>query len=207
MSKIDRPIINIDLDNVVSDFSAEINLAGSEALQRPLDNHGQWDIAGQWGVSNGLYKRIFRQAVADWRIWRHSPVVPGAVEGLWELSDAEYYIRLVTHRLNHGFDFRVAIENTVAWLDDNHVPYRSLAVIGDEPKSNYKAEVLLDDAPHNITDWLKRTWDTAVVFDRPWNQTIEIPEESVWENGDIPTLHRAMDWPEAVATIREVVGQ
>lgn len=197
-----RPVINIDLDNVVSDFSTEINIAGESALGRRLQKHGQWDIAKQWDVPTGLYKRIFRQGVSEGRIWLDAPVVEGALEGLWALSDAEYYIRILTHRLNHGFDFRVAVQNTIEWLDKNHVPYRSLAVIGDEPKSNYKAEALLDDAPHNIEDWLDATllpgeelkYSTAVVFDRPWNHDLN------------PFIPRAKDWPDAVTKIREIVG-
>jgi 5'(3')-deoxyribonucleotidase len=134
-------------------------------------------------------------------------LVEGALEGLWELSDAEYHIRILTHRLNHGHDYRTAVESTVKWLDENVIPYRSLAVVGEgDHKSNYRAEILLDDGPHNITDWLNRTWDTAIVFDRPWNQEIEIPPKVIRSNGDIPTLHRAVGWKEAVETIREEVG-
>lgn len=196
-----RPVINIDLDNCVSDFSEEIHAAGEAALHRNLPSHGEWDIAKMWGVSKGAYKRIFRQAVSTGRIWRYTIPHEGALEALWELSDAEYYIRILTHRLNHGFDFRKAVESTVAWLDENHIPYRSIAVIGDEPKSNYKAEVLVDDAPHNIDDWCWNVEDgLAIVMDRPWNNRGQIRADEI-------LYERAMDWPEAVQLIRKRVGQ
>jgi 5'(3')-deoxyribonucleotidase len=166
-----------------------------------------WAIWDSWGVPKGAWERIFREGVNQGRIWRYGNLIEGALEGLWELSDAEYHIRIVTHRLNHKTDFRVAVESTAAWLDEQVIPYRSIAIVGEgDPKSNYKAEVLLDDGPHNITDWLARTWDTAIVFDRPWNQDIDVPVKSRMDNGDIPALHRAIGWPEAVETIRTVVG-
>lgn len=194
---MDRPIINIDLDGVVYDFSSAIHSEGARFLGRPVEGSMDWAIWDSWGVPKGAWERIFRQGVTEGRIWRYGGAVEGALEGLWELSDAEYHIRILTHRLNHGHDYRTAVESTAAWLDENVIPYRSLAVVGDgDHKSNYKGHILLDDGPHNIDDWVRRTWDTAIVFDRPWNQEVE----------EGPQVARATNWTHGVKLIREVVG-
>ena len=62
------------------------------------------------------------------------PVVPGAAEALWRLSDAGVWIRLITHRLYANWGHAVAVADTVAWLDEAGIPYRDLCFLGDKPQ-------------------------------------------------------------------------
>ncbi len=81
-------------------------------------------------------------------MFRTMPVVPGAAEALWRLSDAGVWIRLITHRLYANWGHAVAVADTVAWLDEHAIPYRDLCFLGDKPQ--VEADAYVDDAPHNV---------------------------------------------------------
>jgi 5'(3')-deoxyribonucleotidase len=182
---VNRKIVNIDLDGVVYNYVGAMQEYAEGVLGRTLPEWTEWDVWDQWGIPKGAWKFLFRRGVEDGAIWLNGDPYPGAVEGLWALSDAEWHIRIVTNRLAHTFGHDIAVEHTVKWLKKNAVPYRSIAVIGyGDAKSNYKAVTLVDDSLANTDEWNKNgAWHlgepapvsghgafNAVVFDRPWNQ-------------------------------------
>lgn len=190
----DMPILNIDLDNTLGDFSASMQAFGEMKLGRELPISKSWNIHGDWGIPKGLWAKLFREGVRDGVIWGpDEPMIPGALEGMWELSDAGYWIRIITHRLAHTNDYDLAAKQTIEWLRLHGFPYRSIAVIGAEPKSNYLARALVDDGAHNIKAWLEAGLQNAIVFDQPWNHDL----------GD--AYIRARGWKEVVPLIRELV--
>ena len=206
---MDRPIINIDMDNLLADFSYAIRKAAEAALGRELPDSHSWSIWEDWGIPRGAWQQIFREGVRKGEIWTKDPPLPGAVEGMWELSDAEYYLRIVTHRLVHVNDYDLAVQVTSHWLKANHIPYRSLAIIGPEPKSSYKADALVDDGAHNIKDWLLAGHDNAIVFDSPWNTYLweeckaDIPPEE--QQSFLDRMSRAFTWEDVVRIVKEKV--
>ena len=190
----ERPVLNIDLDGVVYNFAEAIRLACSSAVGRDLAPTTTWDMHEEWGIPLSLWKRIFRDGVRDGSIWWNGDPIEGAVEGLWELSEQEYYIRVVSNRLNHGFDFATAVEATAHWLDRHKIPYRSLCILGNESKSTYVAETLVDDGVHNIGDWISNSRKVPIIFTQPWNQGLE------------PLYgHRADNWEDVVRIIKSEV--
>lgn len=189
---MNRAIINIDLDNVVYDFAGAFHDYAEERLQRELPVTQTWDFWDEWGITKGAWNFLFRQGVEEGAIWRSGRVIPGAIEALWQLSDDEKHIRLVTNRLAHSFGHDLAVEHTVRWLRDNAIPYRSLAVIGyGEQKSNYQALTLVDDSIENVNDWEMNMPGRAVLFDQPWNHSSEIGL-------------RAYNWADVVKFVREM---
>lgn len=200
-----KPVLNIDLDNVVYDFTeaqreyARTHMAPVPEVDpyfnNPVDNpHHQWNIWEQWGTTREHWQAIFRGGVKDGSIWRHGFPERGAQKGMWELHAMGFYLRVVSHRLVHAGLHDVAVRHTVDWLEANHIPYDSLALIGSEPKSNYKAEALVDDAPHNAEDWVKNTPDYAIVFSKPWNRELNTDEHH--------RMLRVHGWKEVVETLR-----
>ncbi len=99
-------------------------------------------------------------------MFRTMPVVPGAADALWRLSDAGVWIRLITHRLYANWNHAVAVGDTVAWLDQHSIPYRDLCFLGDKPQ--VEADAYLDDAPHNVVS-LRETGAPVLVFSQPYN--------------------------------------
>jgi 5'(3')-deoxyribonucleotidase len=223
MTTIPRPTINVDLDGVVYPFNLSLarflefqgrvgplgenpeegvgfhtqGVVKPHALKTELRSYPvptTWNFWSEWNMSRGDWMMAFRRGVEYNHIWKEEEPIEGAVSALWELSDSEYYIRLVTHRLNHPFGHQQALASTAEWLNRYAIPYRSIAFLGDESKSSYRAPVLIDDAPHNCIAFADKA-GSAILFDQPWNQEVE----------EHARLTRAFGWGDVVEAVREMV--
>jgi 5'-nucleotidase len=143
-----------------------------------LGPQSTWSFA-EWGLDDAEFLRLHRKGVLEHRMFRTMPVLPGAADALWRLSDAGVWIRLITHRLYANWGHAVAVGDTVAWLDEHGIPYRDLCFLGQKPQ--VEADAYVDDAPHNITE-LRATGGTVIIYDQPYNR-------------DLPGL-RAGSWTE-----------
>ena len=120
-------------------------------------------------------------------MFRTMPVVPGAAEALWRLSDAGVWIRLITHRLYTNWGHAVAVADTVAWLDEHAIPYRDLCFLGDKPQ--VEADAYVDDAPHNVIS-LRGTGAAVLVFSQPYNAELDGPRAAGWAEVEEWVLQR-----------------
>lgn len=195
-------IINVDLDGVLYPYheilaaylelhgrygpKIEVLDSGSALLPDPVvdalhlgesfPEPRRWEVWKDWGLPHGEYRNWFRRAIEDGFMWREGKPRPGSQEALWTLSDAGWWIRVVTRRLVHHAVHRQAIAATVEWLDEWNIPYRSIAFLGEESKADHLAQALWDDSWAEIKDWRFRHPDKlALLQDASWNR--EHPEE------------------------------
>jgi len=181
-----QPILNIDLDGVVYQFhkslASFIEMHGRTGPNGVLPGFEQpsigdsypepekWGFFEQWKMSEGEWTSWFRRSVENGHVWTKGEPVDGSVEYLWRLSDAGYFIRLVTTRLVHPFNHGFAVSATAKWLDKYNVPYRSLCFVGPgEKKSSFKGSLLLDDNLGNVRDFEENGSGFPVIFNQPWN--------------------------------------
>lgn len=187
---MNQPIVNVDLDNVLYDFSGAMKDYAEMVTDRPLPVSTSWNIWEDWGMPKDKWRRLFRRGVEEGYIGRVGALEQGAQDGIWRLHEYGFYIRILTYRLVHYGLHNHVVSGTAQWLEDNAIPYDSLAIVGSEPKSNYVADVLIDDAWHNVRDWSDSHPDAlAIVLERPWNS----------EHEDLPSnVARALTWQDAV---------
>jgi 5'-nucleotidase len=177
---VDEPfVLGVDLDGVVGDHTGAFRaivapLLGVEPESLPLER--SWDFH-EWGFGLADYDRFHRIAVMDRRMFRHMGVVDGAADALWRLSDAGVWIRIITHRLYVNWGHRVAVSDTVEWLDEHRIPYRDLCFLG--AKLEVEADMYVDDAPHNV-EQLREAGNEVVVFEQPYNRHLEGPRARSW---------------------------
>jgi 5'-nucleotidase len=172
-------ILGVDLDGVCGDYTGALREIvatdkGVDPATLPLER--SWDFR-EWGLSPEDFERLHQSAVLDHRIFRTMPVVEGAAEVLWRLSDAGVWIRIITHRLYVNWGHAVAVADTVDWLDSAGIPYRDLCFLGAKPQ--VEADCYIEDAPHNVTA-LRSTGARVVVFDQPYNREIAGPRADSW---------------------------
>lgn len=172
-------MLGVDLDGVCADYAAGFRRA--VAAHRGIDEGAltaevSWDFA-EWGLDHDEFMDHHRRAVAEDRLFATMPPVPGVSESLWRLSDAGVWIRIITHRLVDNWSHATVVSDTVAWLDENRIPYRDLCFLGDKPQVG--ADAYIDDAPHNI-EALRASGNTAIVFDQPWNREVADPRVADW---------------------------
>lgn len=146
-----------------------------------------------------------RVAPQDWRwlwregvelgLYRHGHLMTGAIEGMRALEAAGHDLVVVTHRPAE------AVHDTLAFLSYhfNDVDLAGVHILGGSaPKSSIACDVLIDDKPENIDDWLDNTSGHAVLFDQPWNRDYRVSYFT------LERFERAVDWREAVSIIEEI---
>lgn len=172
-------VLGVDLDGVCGDHAEAFRrvVAQERGVELgTLPPQETWDFT-EWDMDRQEFERLHRLAVVEHRMFRSMPVIPGAADALWRLSDAGVWIRLITHRLYTNWGHAVAVADTVAWLDEHSIPYRDLCFLGDKPQ--VEANAYVDDAPHNI-DALRASGAQAIVFSQPYNTEVEGPRAAGW---------------------------
>lgn len=172
-------ILGVDLDGVCGDYTSAFRAVvaeqrGVNASELPYDH--SWDFR-EWGLSAEEFEQLHRLAVLDHHVFRTMPVIDGAAEALWRLSDAGVWIRIITHRLYVNWGHAVAVADTVAWLDSAGIPYRDLCFLGAKPQ--VEADCYIDDGPHNV-EALRASGAPVIVFDQPYNQHLDDPRAHDW---------------------------
>ena len=173
-------VFGVDLDGVCGDYTAAF--AAVVAEERNVDPSSLpvqrgWDFS-EWQLEDlGGFDAVHRAAVMDHRMFRTMPVMPGAAEALWRLSDAGVWIRIITHRLWVNWGHAVAVSDTVEWLDRHAIPYRDICFLGRKPE--VEADCYVDDSPDVIAA-LREAGNTVVVFDAPYNRHLGGPRAETW---------------------------
>lgn len=174
-------VFGVDLDGVCGDYTAAFRRVVAEDRgvdPETLTDARSWDFA-EWGiVGSDEFDRLHRLAVLEHRMFRHMPAMPGVAEALWRLSDAGVWIRIITHRLCVNWGHAVAVADTVAWLDEQGIPYRDICFLGAKPE--VEADSYVDDAAHNV-DALRAAGNHVIVFDAPYNQDVDGPRAGSWD--------------------------
>lgn len=185
-------VLGVDLDGVVGDHTGRFReivaeLRGVDPQSLPLER--SWDFH-EWGFASAEYESLHKLAVTEYDMIRTMPVIEGAADALWRLSDAGIWIRIITHRLYVNWAHARAVGDTAAWLDEHRIPYRDLCFLGAKPE--VQADAYIDDAPHNIAA-LRDLGNTVIVFEQPYNR-------------DITDGFRAKDWGEVEAIVAELAA-
>jgi 5'(3')-deoxyribonucleotidase len=172
-------VLGVDLDGVCADYTTAFRAVvaadrGVDAESLPYDRG--WDF-GEWDLAPGDFDRLHHIAILEHRMFRTMPVMAGAAEALWRLSDAGVWIRIITHRLCVNWGHQVTVADTVQWLDDAAIPYRDICFLGTKPE--VEAGCYIDDGPHNI-DALRAAGNDVIVFDAPYNRHLPGPRAASW---------------------------
>ena len=186
-------ILGVDLGGVVANHTARFReimaeLRGVDESTMPLER--SWDFH-EWGFAPDDYARYHRVAVMEHDMFRTMPVIEGAADALWRLSDAGIWIRIITHRLYVHWGHEKAVADTAAWLDIHKIPYRDLCFLGAKPQ--VEANAYIDDAPHNI-EQLRAAGNTVIAFEQPYNR-------------DITDGPRATSWAEVEAIVTDLAAE
>ena len=172
-------ILGVDLDGVCGDYTGALRdvaiaRTGADPATLPLER--SWDFT-EWGLTEEQFAELHQAAVVEHRIFRSMPVIEGAAETLWRLSDAGIWIRIITHRLYLNWGHATAVADTVDWLDQVGIPYRDLCFLGAKPQ--VEADCYVEDAPHNVAA-LRETGAQVIVFDQPYNRHVAGPRAADW---------------------------
>lgn len=175
-------IIGLDLDGVTAEY---VNGLRTFVAQRRGFSPDEVSLylpeVTDYGFSNwiGLGEDFvtYHTTAVDDGLYAGLPVMGGASDVLWRLSDEGHHIRVITKRFVKNGQHGKVVADTAAWLDMVNVPYRDLAFLAK--KTDLHADVYIDDAPSNITLFQKEYKD-YIIFDAPYNRDLTGDRASDW---------------------------
>jgi len=191
-------ILGVDLDGVCADFTAGLRRIAAEWLgvsehsltPTPSYNYPEWNLE-----ASGGFEALYRYAVTRRDLLRDLPPVPGASLALRRLWTKKLVrIRIITYRLYFEFFHRVAISQTVEWLDHHDFPYWDLCFMKD--KAAVGADLYIEDSPGNV-EALRAAGKKVVVFINSTNRHLEEPRAENWEKVEELVLAEVNVWEQA----------
>jgi 5'(3')-deoxyribonucleotidase len=162
--------IAVDLDGVLYHWSktARYMLRTMKGYEEggPLSTESQtWDYIKDH-IKPEDWKWIWTGAV-KLGLFRYGHVMQGGVEGIRALHDKGHRLVVVTHRPQQ------AVGDTIDWLAYVNLPFAGVHILtNQEPKWTVQADLLIDDKPQNLNEWVENTNGWAIKFVQPWNQDI-----------------------------------
>jgi 5'(3')-deoxyribonucleotidase len=187
--------INLDMDGVIYDFTAQLHSYAEIALDRNLPEFMTWSAWAEWGISKSEFYHLFHRAIAEDELFSRGMAIDGALDAVWALADAGHRLRIVTSkRLRNDSSTLQAQKQTLTWLY-THGILGVVEVAFTSDKQGYLADVVVDDKP--TLAWAQRG-ALNILFDQPWNRTL------TFEGRPPAGFKCAYSWPDALELIAKV---
>jgi 5'(3')-deoxyribonucleotidase len=153
--------VAMDVDGVLRDFTGALvrKYAMCYPSHRPIGEFGQWDLRPNFPEFAGDIEGFAFRTLGE-EIMRHADPYPGALAFAEEVAKRHRLV-IVTSQFPH---LKVA---TLDWLHGHKVPYHSIMLT--HTKTLVRADVLIDDAVHNLKEWATIGLPSICVA-RPWNR-------------------------------------
>jgi len=180
-------VLGVDLDGVCADFAGGLRRIAADWLDVDIDDLDPAPSRDypEWGLdAAGGFDALYRYAVTRRDLFRDLPPVPGASLALRRIWTQEgIRIRIVTHRLYFEFFHRVAVSQTIEWLDRHDFPYWDLCFMKD--KAAVGADLYIEDSPSNV-DALRAEGKNTIAFITSQNRHLGPPRAESW--GEVEEL-------------------
>ena len=175
-------VFGVDLDGTCADFYGGLRPIAAEWLgvdQESLTSNVSWNLP-EWGIPGapGGYPKLHQFAVTQRDLFRILKPMPGAPQVLRRLSVKGVRIRIITHRLFVKYFHRVAVQQTIDWLDGHDIPYWDLCFLAD--KSAVGATLYVEDSPSNVQQ-LRADGNRTIVFTNSTNRHLTGPRADTWD--------------------------
>jgi 5'(3')-deoxyribonucleotidase len=188
-------VLGVDLDGVCADFAAGLRPIAAEWLDVPVEelspeptyNYPEWNLQAAGG-----FDALYRYAVTRRDLFRDLPPVRGASLALRRLWAREHVrIRIITHRLYFEFFHRVAVAQTIEWLDRHDFPYWDLWFMRD--KAAVGADLYIEDSAPNV-EALRAAGKKVIAFITSSNHQLGPPRTDNWEEVELMVLAEIEEW-------------
>ena len=174
-------VLGVDLDGVCADFYARMREIAAEWFEKDI-SHMPLDVSfglAEWGIENkDQYNSHHRFAVTQRHLFKTVPMIPGARKTLRKLSDENYRIRIITHRLFIRYFHDRAVLQTMEWLDENGIPFWDLCFMKE--KDQVGADIYIEDNPTNILN-LRKSEHYTICYRNSTNMDIGPPSATNWD--------------------------
>ncbi len=200
-------VLGVDLDGVCADFYAGLKPIAAEWLAvdvATLTDEVSWGLP-EWKVPEapGGYLSLHKFAVTQRKLFRELKPMLGAPGALRTLSKADVRIRIITHRLFIKYFHRIAVSQTIEWLDYHDIPYSDVCFVED--KTAVGADLYVEDSPGNVVK-LRADGHSTIVFTNSTNRELPPPRADDWSQVVEQVLKEQEDWRGAHKDTGELAG-
>jgi len=222
----DQPFVfGVDLDGTCADFYGGLRPIAAEWLGRgvnELPTEVSWGLS-EWGLHTapGGYPPPpgggFRPAVPapagpagrglpprPWGLWTGAWPMPGAPQVLRQLSEKKVRIRIITHRLFIKHFHKIAVQQTIEWLDHHDIPYWDLCFMKD--KAAVGADLYIEDSPDNV-ERLRADGHATIVLTNSTNRHLGGPRANSWVDVGELVEEAMQTWAKSGGTKKELAGE
>jgi 5'(3')-deoxyribonucleotidase len=167
-----EPIILIDMDDVLADLTGNwINLLnkrhGTSIIR---DDLSVWNVGRSIPIKfpNITSSEIYAP-LSEPNLFRTLPVLPGVKPALREMKSLGWELVIVTSLPIVKHRPGMIVQEKCEWIEEHLSEFiKPRDLIFTYRKDLVKGNVLIDDAPHNITSYPGPT----IIYDRPWNRKV-----------------------------------
>lgn len=198
-----RPLIAVDCDGVLYCWDRTVRYMLREKYKKDgwtyppeLDEPATSWNAVEEAVSPDMWEWVWTEGVEQ-GLFRHGDVMSGAIFGVQALHEFAD-LMIVTSRPEQG------VYDTMSWLVHHlrqTVPLVGIHILShgqDKSTVTPMPDLLIDDGPHNMEDWLENTDSTFLLFDQPWNRDVDYIGEGAL---------RAYGWKDAVRKAETLLAE
>lgn len=168
-----KPIINVDVDGVLYDFTGAMKMeliAITGRAPNSLPAPDQWDLTAAWDIPVPQFDSIMFDSIAAGRLFRRGRLIhpADARSSLQRLIDADWHVRLVSSKTfkEDRFITYMARKNMIDWIYETDIPHHTISFSDGLGKLSYRADAIVDDKP--TTAWAQWGADNFL-FAQPWN--------------------------------------
>lgn len=195
-----KPSVAVDLDGVVYEWdrTARYLLRNYRGVEGLHSESTSWNWIQQ-NVEPEDWRWLWNEGVKR-GLFRYGHMTKGARIGLEALLDIGYKLLVVSHRPAH------AINDTLDWISMffKDIPLEGVHLLTQgENKAQVNADILIDDKPENIRDWLDAE-RVAVLFEHPWNVNWTKACHLSCYEAETTHLHRASNWADVVSVLADL---
>ena len=179
--------IGIDLDGCVYDYVGALRhyfAATSGVDPASVPPVTQWEIWACWGITEREFWQLAADAITEGEVFLSGDACPGAIEALFDLVERGHELHVVTAR-RRELD---AISQTIYWLQQWNVPFKSISFSSD--KTLLQLDAFVEDNLDNAKA-IDAADGFAILLDRPWN-------------ADPFFVGRAADWADVVRIVDHI---
>ena len=166
--------VGIDIDGVLADYTGALRTV-APSLGIELDGSvppKHWSMQEEgWFSNRDDWKLCHAAALRECDTFDPIGGFPYIAEQTHRLRSAGHTVVILTAReappWQDSYDDAWVFKGTWEWLDLHSIGYDELRF--DGTKTGHQLDALLDDAPHNITEY-QDAGERVVIFDQPYNR-------------------------------------
>ena len=191
--------ILVDQDEVLADFVNPLLQKWFEhtGIRLTRDQVQGWDISTLLGGN----KRWLRETISHPDYFADLPPKEGAIKGFHALENMGHELFIVTHvsdDVTNAFEGkRECVRRHLPGFHFNKLSFFTCKELID-------AHVLIDNGPHNIKAWSDAGRHGGIIFDAPWNRTVNENNFARSRTSDSLNAYRALDWGQVLYWVKQI---